>query len=72
MNLRENIKEGIKSIKANKLTKANTPINGSEKKNTAVAPGAAAPRNTIAINTNLKPIIAAGFFVITDIAFSPR
>ena len=48
------------------------PIIGSEKKNTAVAPGATAPTNTMATTTRRSPWIANGLFVMIDIAFSPR
>ena len=59
-------------INANKLISAKIPIIGSEKKNTDVALGAAAPRNT-------KPIIAirriwreTSDWVKTVSAFSPK
>ena len=55
-----------------RFTSAKIPIIGSEKKNTAVAAGAVAPRNTIAMIATRRPRIPMLLRVRTVIAFSPR
>jgi hypothetical protein len=55
-----------------RLTSARMPITGSEKKNTAVAPGAVAPRKTTPTIRSRSTCSAAVLFVITLSAVSPR